>query len=109
MFADEPAEEKLSKVKRIIDFKNLGPETEKAFLKAGINSAKQFIALGWQKTMVKLSKENPKHIHSIFAYALIGALKNQVWNRISEEDKLAARQFTKKLREKTKRIKNKGK
>lgn len=100
MFSDAPAEDVLAKAKKISDFKNLGAETEKAFAKAGIKTAQQFIKLGWKKTMVQLCKTNPKNNHSLFAYAIIGALKNQMWNQISEDDKLEAREFMKALRDK---------
>lgn len=98
MFRDEPAAETLSKAKRISDLKNFGPETEKGFIRAGIKTPQQFIKMGWKKALQKLSEKNPKSIHAIFAYAMIGALKNQMWNLISEEDKLEAQAFTKKLR-----------
>lgn len=100
MFSDEPAEEKLQKVKRISDFKNLGTEAEKTFVKAAIKTPQQVIKLGWKKTMEKLCKADPKNNHSIMAYAVIGALKNQMWNLISEEEKLEARKFMKSLRDK---------
>lgn len=100
MFGDEPAQAVLVKARLLTDLKNLGPETEKHFLKAGIKTPQQFIKLGWKKTMVALCKVNPKNNHSLFAYAMIGALKNQMWNQISEDDKLAARDFMKSLREK---------
>lgn len=93
MFSDEPIQETLLKAKKISDLKNLGPSTEAIFLKAGIKSVKQFVRLGWKKSMEKLIKSNPKNRHSLFAYALIGALKNQQWNGISEQDKQEAREF----------------
>lgn len=105
MFGDEPAQDVLIKAKRLTDLKNLGPETEKAFLKAKIKTPQQFIKLGWKKTMVALCKVNPKNNHSLFAYAIIGALKNKAWNAISEEDKLEAREFMKSLRDKATRKK----
>ncbi|MBC7465980.1 MAG: TfoX/Sxy family DNA transformation protein [Bdellovibrio sp.] len=61
MFSDEPAENVLLKARRITDLKNLGPETEKAFLKAGIKTPQQFIKLGWKKSMTALCKVNPKN------------------------------------------------
>jgi hypothetical protein len=102
MFSDEPAEDVLQKVQKISDFKNLGPESERVFLKAGIKTAAQFKKLGWKKTMVLLCESNPKNNHSIFAYAVIGALENKFWSRISDEAKQEAREFMKALREKAK-------
>lgn len=101
MFSDEPAEVALIKARHITDLKNLGPETEKAFFKAGIKTPQQFIKLGWKKTMVRLCQVNPKNNHSLFAYAIIGALKNKMWNAISDDDKTEAREFMKSLREKS--------
>jgi hypothetical protein len=102
MFSDEPAEDVLQKVQKISDFKNLGPESERLFHKAGIKTAAQFKKLGWKKTMVLLCESNPKNNHSIFAYAVIGALENKFWSRISDEAKQEAREFMKALREKEK-------
>ena len=98
MFREDSATEVLNKAKRISDLKNLGPETENAFIKAGIKTAPQFIKMGWKKTLEKLYHCNPKNAHAILAYAMIGALKNQMWNLISEEDKREAQSFTKQLR-----------
>lgn len=109
MFSDEPAEEKIQKVKKISDFKNLGPEAEKTFAKAGIKTPQVMIKLGWKKTMEKLCKSNPKNNHSIMAYAVIGALKNQMWNLISESEKLEAREFMKALRDRQAKKTSKGK
>jgi hypothetical protein len=99
MFSDEPAQATFLKAKKISDLMNLGPETEKGFLKAGIKTPQQFQKLGWKKTMEMLCKSNPKNNHSIYAYAVIGALENKIWNGISEEKKLEARQFMKSLRD----------
>ncbi len=103
MFQDEPAEVKLKQAHRISDLKNLGPSSELAFHKAGIKSAKQFQKLGWKAALKKLIKSNPKNTHSIFAYALIGALETIEWNRISAEQKKEAQLFCKSLREKAKK------
>jgi len=98
MFREDSATEVLSKAQKISDLKNLGPETENLFIKAGIKTAPQFIAMGWKKALEKLHKKNSKNAHAIFAYAMIGALKNQMWNLISDEDKREAQNFTKELR-----------
>lgn len=98
MFSDEPIEVKLQSAKRISDLKNLGPATENQFLKAGIKSVSQFVKLGWKKSLQKLVKIDPKNRHSIFAYAMIGALQNKEWNAISESDKMEARNFTASLK-----------
>lgn len=98
MFSDTPAEEVFSKAKRISDLKNLGLVAEKTFHKAGIKTVTQFQKLGWQKTLKKLVAVSPKNRHSIFTYALIGALKNVEWNALSEEEKAQARAFTQSLK-----------
>lgn len=97
MFSDEPPEQSLKNAKKISDLKNLGPTTEKAFLKAGIKTPQQFIAMGWKKALLKLIKSDPKARHSMFAYALIGALTNQEFSRISEDEKNEARTFVRGL------------
>jgi hypothetical protein len=102
MFSDEPAEERLLKVQKISDFKNIGPETERLFLKAGIKTPLQFKKLGWKKTMIQLCKSDPKNNHSMLAYAVIGALENKFWAGISDEAKKEARKFMKSLRDKDK-------
>ena len=109
MFRDEPASEVIAKAQKISDFKNLGPATEKHFLKAGIKTANQFVKLGWKKTLVKLVESDPKNRHSLFAYALIGALKNQDWNAISEKDKAEARSFSASLKPKSPKKRKTGK
>ncbi len=48
--------------------------------------------------MVKLVKINKKHRHSLYAYAMIAALKNQDWSELSEEDKKEARDFVKSMK-----------
>lgn len=109
MFSDEPVEVVLQKATKISDLKNLGPESEKTFLKAGIKSPQQVFKLGWKKVMKKLYDSNPnKNGHSIFAYAVIGAVQGKIWNGISEQDKAEARQFMKSLKT-TPTLKNKKK
>lgn len=100
MFSDEPAEDKLVKAKKISDLKNLGPVAEQAMHKAGIKTVSQFVKLGWKKSMKLLVKSSPKTCHALYAYSLIGALKNQEFTHISEEDKAEARAYMKELRNK---------
>lgn len=100
MFSDEAVEVDFSKVKNISDLKNLGPASEKEFLKAGIKTAQQFKKIGWKKAMEKLVKVNPKNAHSVFAYALVGALNNKEWFRLSSEEKTEIQTFVRKLRNK---------
>lgn len=100
MFRDESFEDRLAQAKKISDLKNLGPATEKHFTKAGIKTVNQFVKLGWKKTFKKLVEVNPKNRHTLFAYALIGALKNIDWNGISAEDKNEAKIFSASLKKK---------
>ncbi|MEK2644317.1 TfoX/Sxy family DNA transformation protein [Bdellovibrio sp. BCCA] len=97
LFSDEPAEDALKKAKKISDLKNLGEVTEKQFAKIGITTAQQFIKLGWKKTMKKLIEYNPKYRHSLYAYALIGALTNTEFTHISDEEKAEAKAFIKSI------------
>lgn len=98
MFSEGSAVERIQKAKKISDLKNLGPVTESAFKKAGIKSVSHFVKLGWKAAMKKLVKSNPKNRHAVFAYALIGALSNIDWNRISENEKQEAKDFCKGLK-----------
>lgn len=110
MFSDEKSfTEVMKTASRIAELKNLGPATEKHFHKAGIKTVAQFKSLGWKKALEKLVKSNPKNRHSIFTYALIGALKNQEWFRISEDEKREARAFTGSLKPVSGAKKKKGK
>lgn len=109
MFRDESLEDNLHKIKTIQDFKNFGPATEKIFIQANIKTPAVFMKLGWKKTFAKLCEVNPKHNHSLFAYALIGALENKEWNAISEDLKKEAQVFAKELRDKAKAAKAKNK
>jgi hypothetical protein len=97
LFSDEPVHDVLSRAKKVSDLKNLGPVSEAEFAKIGIVSARQFIKLGWKKTMKKLVELNPKNRHSLFAYALIGALTNTEYSRISEAQKNEAKAFVHSL------------
>jgi hypothetical protein len=103
---EEPAEEKLKSAKSIAELKNLGPATEKQFHKAGIKTVAQFQKLGWKKTLATLVKSNPKLRHSVYTYALIGALENKVWHKLPEDVKIEAREFTNSLKPKNKKVKS---
>ena len=98
MFQDESFEEKINTFKKISDLKNLGPSSEVAFQKAGVKTLNQFLKLGWKKTMHKLVKSNSRNCHSVFAYALIGALQNKEWHQITENEKKEAREYTASLK-----------
>lgn len=100
MFGDESFETVLQKAKSLRDLKNLGPMTESVMHKAGIKTIKQFVKLGWKKSMIKLVKFSPKTRHAMFAYALIGALKNIDAFNISEEDKIVAKKLCADLKPK---------
>jgi hypothetical protein len=97
MFSDEPAEQVLQTAVKISDLKNFGEVTERAFHRAGIKTAKQFIKMGWKKALIKLVEKDPKYRHTMFTYALIGALANKEWNGLSEDEKQEAKDFTKSL------------
>lgn len=100
MFSDETFEEKLTKVQKISDLKNLGPSTEKSMHKAGIKTVNQFIKLGWKKSLIKMIKINPKNRHTLFAYALIGALRNKDAFHITDQEKQEAKDFCAQLKPK---------
>lgn len=100
MFSEDPIAVDFLKMKKISELKNLGPASESEFHKAGIKTPQQFKKMGWKKALEELVKVNPKNAHSVFAYALIGALNNKEWFRLSAEEKKEAQVFTKKLRTK---------
>ena len=101
MFRDLPLNlEKASAFKNIADFKNLGPESEKSFKAAGIKTPQQFLKLGWQKAWFKLAQFNIKNAHTMYGYALIGALENKEWNALSEDEKQLAKDFSKQIKKK---------
>lgn len=95
MFSDEPAQDVLKRARKISDLKNLGSVTEQQLAKVGITTAQQFIKLGWKKTLKKLIEYDPKYRHSLFAYALIGALTNNEYSHISDAEKEEAKAFVK--------------
>lgn len=98
MFSDDPVEVVIKSAIKISDLKNLGAASEKVFHKAGIKTVAQFVKLGWKGAMKKLAKSDPRNIHSMFAYAVIGALKNREWSGISEAEKAEARAYMGELR-----------
>lgn len=97
MFSDEAPEKAFEKAVRISDLKNLGPKSENEFHKAGIKTVKQFLKLGWKQTMKKLAKSNPENRHSIFAYAVVGALTNRDWKALSKEERQEVQDFVRSL------------
>lgn len=100
MFADEAPEKVFEKAKSIADLKNLGPQTDKHFKKAGIKTVDAFVKMGWQKAYAKLVKSNPKTRHTLYAYALIGALKNIDMFQITAEEKAEAKALNAALKPK---------
>ena len=97
MFSDEPAENALARLKNISELKNLGPKAEANLRKAGIPDVKTFVKLGWKKTMIKMIAKDPKFRHSMWAYALIGAIGNKDWNAVTEAEREEARNFVRAL------------
>lgn len=102
MFSDEAPEEALQKAKKISDLKNLGPVLEAMLHDAGIKTPQQMFKLGWQKIMTKLVKAHSKTNHSMYAYAIIGALENKDFNALTEQQRIETRTFMKALRNKQK-------
>lgn len=100
MFSDEPAELAIQRATKISDLKNLGPKAAESFHRAGIQSVDQFKKLGWKKALVKLIALDPKNRHTLYAYALIGALTNKEWNALPEEHKIEAKEFIHSLKPK---------
>ncbi|WP_413557159.1 TfoX/Sxy family DNA transformation protein [Bdellovibrio sp. HCB209] len=102
MFSDAAPEEVLQKAKKISDLKNVGPVLEGMLHDAGIKTPQQMFKLGWQKVMTKMVKVHPKSNHSMYAYAIIGALENKDFNALTEQQRIDTRAFMKTLRNKLK-------
>lgn len=102
MFADELPQKRLEVAKRISDLKNIGPVTEEAMNKAGIKSVQQFVKLGWRNAMKLLVAYDKKNLHTLFAYAIFGALNNQEWNGLSSPAKAEIKVFMQSLRDQAK-------
>lgn len=109
MFADEAPEKIFEKAKSIADLKNLGPQTDKHFKKAGIKTVDAFVKMGWQKAFTKMVKVNPKLRHTLYAYALIGALRNIDMFHITEAEKVEAKALNAALKPKAEKKANKKK
>lgn len=103
IFSDQDYDlSQLKHFKKISDFKNLGAESVRTFEKVGIMNGAQFVQLGWKKTWEKLALLNYKNTHTLFGYAIIGALENKSWLELTVEQKNEASEFAKKLRLKLK-------
>ncbi len=109
MFSDKSDQVEIKYLQNISDLKNLGPTSEKLFRQAGIKTPQAFEKMGWKKALEKLVKASPKNAHSIFGYALVGALRNKEWFRLSDDEKKEVRDYVALLRKKIKDRVSQGK
>ena len=108
MFQDEKPEDVFAKAKKISDLRNLGPTIEKSFNQCGIKTVDQLVKTGWKKAMEKLTKLNYKYSHTLYAYAIIGALTNKDFAALSESEKQEAKDHCAFLRAKYKKLKSRS-
>jgi len=69
---------------------NMGPATEAAFAKAGINSAQELRALGPDKAYARLLQSGAAP-HFIFYYVIVMGLQGRPWNDCKGAEKAALR------------------
>lgn len=101
MFRDELPSQRIEAAKKISDLKNIGPVSEKELHQAGIKTVPQFVKMGWKSAMEKLVRLNKKNLHTLFAFAIYGALANKEWNGLNESEKQEIKEFMQKLRTKS--------
>ncbi len=82
----------------IEEAKNLGPLTGAEFRTFGIDTVEKLKSLGWEKSYSMWVQHYPHRIHSIAAYAIIGAVNNQAYFKLDPELKAEAKNFVKELK-----------
>ena len=74
----------------ISTLRNLGPATEAAFLRAGIGTAEEILALGADAAYAKLVEAGERP-HFIGYYVLHMAIQGRPWNSCKGDEKAALR------------------
>jgi len=75
---------------RVSTIGNLGPASEAAFARAGINSAEEIRALGADAAYLRLLKAGTRP-HFIGYYVLVMGLQGRPWNDCQGDEKKALR------------------
>lgn len=82
----------------IEDAMNIGPVVGAGLREVGISTVEKLIDEGWEEAMARLVERDPKWIHGMLAYALIGAVEGKNTNKLTPMEKDAAKRFTARLR-----------
>ncbi len=108
MFGTLAEAQQFQKSQKLSQLENLGPVLEKLLNNIGIYTMDDLKRVGWQLVVANLMKKGPRFLLPFYSYILIGALANQVWTNISEQDKAKAKKYvlglTEKIRPKKKKI-----
>lgn len=78
--------------------RNLGPKSAQILELIGVNTLKDLKDAGWGSCLEKIQTWYPPYFHLNMARALIGAIENKDWRKISKNDLTRARNFMKALR-----------
>jgi hypothetical protein len=72
--------------------RNLGPESEAAFARAGIHSLEHLQELGWEEACLRMVEARPDFLNLNAWVSVIGAIADVDWRRVDPADKERARQ-----------------
>lgn len=78
--------------------RNLGPVTERELNAVGIHTLEDLRQLGWEETFARWVERFPERMNLNAATALIGALDDIDWRRVSSPEKERARKLIAKLK-----------
>lgn len=82
----------------IEDAMNLGPATGARLREVGISTVEKLVEVGWEDAMLRLVERDRGCIHTMLAWALMGAVEGRNMNALSAAEKDAGRRFTARLR-----------
>lgn len=77
---------------------NIGPVIGAALRSVGISTLEELEAQGWEESYIKLVESYPEYIHTMCAVALIGAVENMHWRKVSKPQKSYAKKLTDQLK-----------
>lgn len=83
----------------IEDAINLGPATGARLREVGISTVEKLIEVGWEEAMLRMVERDAGNIHTMLAWALMGAVEDRNMNALSAAQKDAGRRFTARLRQ----------
>lgn len=82
----------------ILKGKNIGPVTAEELCSIGIDTLEKLMQLGWERAYQIYVEAYPHRINVNCLVALIGACKNQHWQKVSVQDKMRAKQIISRLK-----------